>query len=329
MNILDSQGRRISLLNDDNRQTTTKTSVYSRTLAPELNRAQFSRSQASISPALTSSNPSTPSLQRCDSQDSSNFGRTPSPITPHQLGMEKLTLHNHSAGGYRPPPTAYGEPELYGSMTPYMQMPYDPIRTSRTSNEMQRPAPYPLQVQTTTTTPSPQQQSTSQPYRSRRAPVKSQKNTHPCPLASQYGCERYFTTSGHAARHAKIHSGEKLVQCPECPKTFARKDNMDQHRKTHQRASKQQIPTIQSTQASTSSARKQELKDDSKLRKARKMHIRATQSPERMGNSTSDDSNSPSVQSPDSAIFPDHLSRQRSLSGSGLDMLADAASALS
>jgi len=322
MNILDSQGRRISILNDDNKQSTTKASALSRSLAPELIRAPFRISQSSIPPALSCSNPSTPSLQRSESQDSNQFGRTPSPITPHQLSMEKLTLHNHSSTGYPATPSAYGEPELYSVSTPYLA-PFDPVRAIQSANNMQRPSPYPLQVQPSTSTIS-SQSSTSQPYRSRRAPVKSQKNTHPCPLASQYACERYFTTSGHAARHAKIHSGEKLVQCPECPKTFARKDNMDQHRKTHQRASRQH----QGSSTSPASLRRQESKDESKLRKARKLQLRATQSPERMLSSNSDESNCPSVQSPDSAVFPDELHRQRSLSGSGLDMLADAASTM-
>jgi hypothetical protein len=61
------------------------------------------------------------------------------------------------------------------------------------------------------------------------------KNNYPCPMAKEYDCRSYFTTSGHARRHAKKHTGEKSQICPECKKSFARKDNMDQHRKTHKR----------------------------------------------------------------------------------------------
>ena len=53
-------------------------------------------------------------------------------------------------------------------------------------------------------------------------------------MAKQVGCTDYFTTSGHAARHAKKHTGKKDAYCPECNKAFTRKDNMEQHRRTHQ-----------------------------------------------------------------------------------------------
>lgn len=60
------------------------------------------------------------------------------------------------------------------------------------------------------------------------------KNQYPCPMAKQIGCTDFFTTSGHAARHAKKHTGKKDAFCPECNKAFTRKDNMEQHRRTHQ-----------------------------------------------------------------------------------------------
>jgi hypothetical protein len=63
---------------------------------------------------------------------------------------------------------------------------------------------------------------------------RSKKNSYPCPMAKQYNCNDYFTTSGHAARHAKKHTGKKDAFCPECNKAFTRKDNMEQHRRTHQ-----------------------------------------------------------------------------------------------
>jgi hypothetical protein len=53
-------------------------------------------------------------------------------------------------------------------------------------------------------------------------------------MAKQVGCTDFFTTSGHAARHAKKHTGKKDAFCPECNKAFTRKDNMEQHRRTHQ-----------------------------------------------------------------------------------------------
>ncbi|KAJ5799403.1 transcriptional regulator family: C2H2 zinc finger [Penicillium psychrosexuale] len=59
------------------------------------------------------------------------------------------------------------------------------------------------------------------------------KNKYPCPYAASHGCSSTFTTSGHAARHGKKHTGEKSVHCPICNKAFTRKDNMKQHIRTH------------------------------------------------------------------------------------------------
>ncbi len=82
------------------------------------------------------------------------------------------------------------------------------------------------------------------PARESMGPVEGQaiaklvlkKNKYPCPHAQRFKCADTFTTSGHAARHGKKHTGEKNIQCPDCSKAFTRKDNMKQHQRTHQRA---------------------------------------------------------------------------------------------
>ncbi|KAH6610909.1 hypothetical protein Trco_000929 [Trichoderma cornu-damae] len=58
---------------------------------------------------------------------------------------------------------------------------------------------------------------------------------YPCRYRESHGCEKTFTTSGHASRHSKIHTAEKAVQCtfPGCHKKFTRADNMKQHLETH------------------------------------------------------------------------------------------------
>ncbi|OJD12623.1 hypothetical protein AJ78_06810 [Emergomyces pasteurianus Ep9510] len=66
-----------------------------------------------------------------------------------------------------------------------------------------------------------------------RASKINKKNKYPCPYAGSHSCTATFTTSGHAARHGKKHTGEKGVHCPVCNKAFTRKDNMKQHRRTH------------------------------------------------------------------------------------------------
>jgi uncharacterized Zn-finger protein len=48
-------------------------------------------------------------------------------------------------------------------------------------------------------------------------------------------CNRSFTTSGHLARHMRIHTGEKNYTCPYagCFARFSRQDNCMQHYRTH------------------------------------------------------------------------------------------------
>ncbi|KAI9800082.1 MAG: hypothetical protein M1825_004264 [Sarcosagium campestre] len=67
------------------------------------------------------------------------------------------------------------------------------------------------------------------------SPTRGPAKRFPCQFAASTGCTDTFTTSGHASRHAKKHTGERGVPCPICGKGFARKDNMKQHLKTHDR----------------------------------------------------------------------------------------------
>jgi hypothetical protein len=80
----------------------------------------------------------------------------------------------------------------------------------------------------------PSRVSTASAQNGAKGQQQPKKNQYPCPMAKQVGCTDFFTTSGHAARHAKKHTGKKDAFCPECNKAFTRKDNMEQHRRTHQ-----------------------------------------------------------------------------------------------
>lgn len=93
-------------------------------------------------------------------------------------------------------------------------------------------------------TPTPRQNSSVYPARHSVSPktllptpppanmkeTKESKRKHVCKI-----CSRSFTTSGHLARHNRIHTGERKHICPwtNCDARFARQDNCMQHYKTH------------------------------------------------------------------------------------------------
>lgn len=58
------------------------------------------------------------------------------------------------------------------------------------------------------------------------------KRRYPC---AHPGCDKTFSTSGHAARHNRIHTGSKPYRCtfPGCNASFSRQDNSLQHYRTH------------------------------------------------------------------------------------------------
>ncbi|KFZ19981.1 hypothetical protein V502_03403 [Pseudogymnoascus sp. VKM F-4520 (FW-2644)] len=70
-----------------------------------------------------------------------------------------------------------------------------------------------------------------------------------CRYADAVGCDKTFTTSGHASRHSKIHTCEKGIQCAfaGCPKKFTRADNMKQHLETHFKDSRRPRPSSSSS----------------------------------------------------------------------------------
>lgn len=201
-----ASGRRISLLNENSQPP----------LPARL--PSFTPSLPSRTSSYTSSpvgSPPTPCLVRSDSSDSTM--QTPSPITPEfsYEGLPQQTLASpvFSQNTFFPPqkelPAAYASIAHTSGPLPYPPANGPPV------------AYYQPQVGAEESTPP----STN---------PRSKKNSYPCPVAKQYNCNDYFTTSGHAARHAKKHTGKKDAFCPECNKAFTRKDNMEQHRRTHQ-----------------------------------------------------------------------------------------------
>jgi Zinc finger, C2H2 type len=222
-----------------------------------LRSAQYSKRQSSFS-SIGSGSAGSPPLFRHDSSSSKSSSgsmeSSPSPITPAYTYNDStyLPYGDMLRQDFLPSPT---------SITPFMEQqmmiaPSMPGDLSQFSAKSMgglppiAPSQYPLlpaaplEHQQQTLTPAPSLQSVSN---SRSTPSKStkpspqnattsstgKKNKYPCPYAASHNCSATFTTSGHAARHGKKHTGEKGVHCPICDKAFTRKDNMKQHERTH------------------------------------------------------------------------------------------------
>lgn len=64
---------------------------------------------------------------------------------------------------------------------------------------------------------------------------ESKETRHLCPYP---GCDKHFSTSGHARRHSRIHAALRPFECPhvDCDATFTRRDNCSQHQKSRHRS---------------------------------------------------------------------------------------------
>lgn len=226
-------GRKISLLNDSSDVAAFPTKIQ----LPPLTAHSRAASSCESTPSLS---PQTPQLVRSSSSDSRSFA-TPSPLTPSYNAFDNPTLNNsqnpqeqhyyianHSyskmddqnGSMYPPIPDATGMMRAAYPMPPQIQQQMPSQTNQQTQRSSNSPSSEPSRMSTVSATSNPK----SQP----------KKNQYPCPMAKQVGCSDFFTTSGHAARHAKKHTGKKDAFCPECNKAFTRKDNMEQHRRTHQ-----------------------------------------------------------------------------------------------
>ncbi|TID21803.1 hypothetical protein E2P81_ATG05072 [Venturia nashicola] len=275
-----SFGRRISLLNEGSevenslklnrpapRHLSTSSLLGARTLAFHTRPQSYASSP--------NSSPPTPELVRSDSSDSSNMNSTPSPTTPSsQFDFNSLAdptkqgdaLFAHNA--FFSPQLTQQDPSNYPPIPQHAAVftyPAPPSIAPQPSLYQQPAPPAPPSDHDSSRPPQPSSSTTP----TSKPGSGSKKNSYPCPLAKQYACTDYFTTSGHAARHAKKHTGKKDAFCPECNKAFTRKDNMEQHRRTHQNGrtsikasgegpSKRQ-KTTQSSKQSTTSDQQQQL----------------------------------------------------------------------
>lgn len=152
------------------------------------------------------------------------MNRTPSPLTPNfdYSGLQQqLKAHDQD----------------FSSQAPFSYDPRDPVASyadPQLTARFQYPAPTAIAPQPQLYQANPSTSDDGSRTQASSSSKTPKKNQYPCPLAKQYNCHDFFTTSGHAARHAKKHTGKKDAFCPECNKAFTRKDNMEQHRRTHQ-----------------------------------------------------------------------------------------------
>ena len=230
----------------------------------------------------TSSADSPPALSRLSSSSkdsTSSMDSSPSPATPAffldntLLTFDPLLRQDLLVGGYLPSPTTvtpFLEQQLL--ITPTMpdqfsgkvlqpitptQYPIIPVPLHPALQTIAAPSqPATSSVQPpVTSAPTPAQPTTSPTSSS--APTTGKKNKYPCPYAQSHHCQATFTTSGHAARHGKKHTGEKGVHCPVCNKAFTRKDNMKQHERTHKGQSASSSTGDESTRKSKAAITKE------------------------------------------------------------------------
>ena len=224
-----ANGQRVSLLNDDSGSSDyhrPKFVGHPQVLHLPLLSLRSTVSSSTSTPVIS---PSTPDLIRSQSTDSVP-GQSPSPITPNFHAFSFLLESRRSGSPFSvcsssSGPQKYKETCLSYPSLPPNQHSYHSITSGATPSLDSNPSSASLSG-----VPLSDEQRLQAPSR----PLTGRKNTYPCPLAKQLGCADLFTTSGHAARHAKKHTGKKDALCPECNKAFTRKDNMEQHRRTHQ-----------------------------------------------------------------------------------------------
>lgn len=205
-----SSGRRISLLNDS---AEPQLPARIPSLPPSL------RSRTSSYTSSPIGSPATPQLVRSNSTDSAGTMQTPSPITP-EFNFDGLPHQSLNSPVFTQNSFFPAQKDLVSAYPPLSQntgpLPYP--NNALQQGYFRPPPPPPPESHNGAASANP----------------RSKKNSYPCPVAKQYNCGDHFTTSGHAARHAKKHTGKKDAFCPECNKAFTRKDNMEQHRRTHQ-----------------------------------------------------------------------------------------------
>lgn len=212
----------------------TRASSFSSGGAPPLSRLSSNSSMDSspspITPAYSYNDSTLPPFDPLTRQDLATYLPQPSPttITPfleQQLLIAPNMMPDHFLGKQFQSAPSLAQYPIHAPIPPVF-----PISNPTSANSSVPPATTGPATSSITSPVKIQSKTSSQ---TTSGPTPGKKNKYPCPYAQSQSCTATFTTSGHAARHGKKHTGEKGVHCPICNKAFTRKDNMKQHERTH------------------------------------------------------------------------------------------------
>jgi uncharacterized Zn-finger protein len=224
MSARDASGNQVSLLNEDPAPPTKQRPVFHEPLLTShasYYPSSVAASYSSISLPSTASSPETPGLLRSDSYDSQNTAGPRTPLTPGPvLSMEQGRQQSYMApwyGYFKDHDSQYEHRPFYSDHSGHPQhmghmLPHGGVRRGSAYSEGYEEDSY-----------------------ANRTILEKGPKRYPCRFRATHGCDKTFTTSGHASRHSKIHTAEKAVACthPGCEKKFTRADNMKQHLETH------------------------------------------------------------------------------------------------
>lgn len=242
MNVRDSAGRSVSLLNDE----PTSPKNHSTVGYPSPNYSSpFNLIQSHAIRSQTAS-PATPALTRADSCDTPQSPQTP--LSSYDVSY-RISAYSLATASKEGSPMDY-HTTATTAMTAVVNAPT--ITTPKMTTSTIIPGKRLKYTKFSPSGPSPVRLHHPSTYEMRESnmephvydedsyfdtpiPTERVPKRYPCRYRDSHHCLKTFTTSGHASRHSKIHTAEKGVSCTweGCHKKFTRSDNMKQHLETH------------------------------------------------------------------------------------------------